>query len=190
MTKDQFITALRHELRKLPPEEVVAATEYYEEYFNPELIVHSDIKIMIKKDMNFYTWVNFWYSTLEMVKIFASRYKIHIRKEIKSVKDIKVKDLIITRKNESKVKKKVGNIDINVQTREDEETSLNDIISLLKYNTDLNKLINTINSYSEDYEFDKENLSIRINSLNFDKFKEKSDYDNFEITILYSLCEN
>ncbi len=34
MTKDQFITALRHELRKLPPEEVVAATEYYEEYFN------------------------------------------------------------------------------------------------------------------------------------------------------------
>ena len=163
---------------------------YYEEYFNPELIVHSDIKIMIKKDMNFYTWVNFWYSTLEMVKIFVNRYNVHIKKEIKSVKDIKVNDLIVTRKDESKPKKKVSNIDINVQSKEDEETSLNDIISLLKYNTDLDELINTINSYSEDFEFDKENLSIRINSKNFDKFKEKSDYDNFEITILYGLCEN
>lgn len=60
-----------------------------------------------------------------------------------------------------------------MQSKEDEETSLNDIISLLKYNTDLNELINTINSYSDDFEFDKENLSIRISSSNFDKFKEK-----------------
>ena len=42
MTKEQFITSLRRELKKLPPEEVVSATEYYEEYFaealdNPEL---------------------------------------------------------------------------------------------------------------------------------------------------------
>ena len=145
---------------------------------------------MIKKDMNFYTWVNFWYSTLEMVKIFVNRYKVHIKKEIKSVKDIKVNDLIITRKDENRPKKKIANIDINVQSKEDEETSLNDIISLLKYNTDLNELINTINSYSDDFEFDKENLSIRISSSNFDKFKEKSDYDNFEITILYGLCDN
>ncbi len=34
MNKEQFITALRRELKKLPPEEIVAATEYYEEYFN------------------------------------------------------------------------------------------------------------------------------------------------------------
>lgn len=33
MTKEQFIASLRRELRKLPPEEVVSATEYYEEYF-------------------------------------------------------------------------------------------------------------------------------------------------------------
>jgi hypothetical protein len=60
----------------------------------------------------------------------------------------------------------------------------------LKYNSDLNELISTINSYSDDYEFDKENLSIKISSANFDKFKEKKDYDNFEITILYGLCDN
>ncbi len=33
MTKEQFITALRKELKKLPPEEIVEATNYYEEYF-------------------------------------------------------------------------------------------------------------------------------------------------------------
>lgn len=33
MNKEQFITSLRKELKKLPPEEIVAATEYYEEYF-------------------------------------------------------------------------------------------------------------------------------------------------------------
>ena len=54
----------------------------YEQYFNPELVVHSDIKITIKKDMNFYTWVNFWYSTLEMIKIFSNKYKVRIKKQI------------------------------------------------------------------------------------------------------------
>ena len=33
MNKEEFITSLRKELRKLPPEEIVSATEYYEEYF-------------------------------------------------------------------------------------------------------------------------------------------------------------
>lgn len=33
MNKEQFITSLRKELKKLPPEEIVSATEYYEEYF-------------------------------------------------------------------------------------------------------------------------------------------------------------
>ena len=164
----------------------------YEQYFIPELIAHSDIKIMIKKDMNFYTWVNFWYSTLEMVKIFTNRYNIRVRKEITSAKDLEVEDLIIKRKDDSKPKKKINNIDINVQSKDDcpEVNSLNDIIQLLKYNSDLNELINTINSYSDDYEFDKENLSIRISSDNFDKFKEKNDYENFEMTILYGLCDN
>ena len=71
-----------------------------------------------------------------------------------------------------------------------EKNSLYDIIQLLKYSSDLNELINKINSYSEEYEFDKDNLSIRINSFNFDKFKEKKDYDNFDMTIIYSLADN
>ena len=37
MTRQEFIQTLRHELRKLPPEEIVAATEFYEEYFDDAL---------------------------------------------------------------------------------------------------------------------------------------------------------
>ena len=37
MSKQEFIVTLRSELKKLPPEEVVAATEYYEEYFSEML---------------------------------------------------------------------------------------------------------------------------------------------------------
>ena len=142
--------------------------------------------------MNFYTWVNFWYSTLEMIKIFSNKYKVRIKKQINSLKDLEVDDLVTTKKDEKKSKKKVNNIDINVKSKEEstEKNSLYDIIQLLKYSSDLNELINKINSYSEEYEFDKDNLSIRINSFNFDKFKEKKDYDNFDMTIIYSLADN
>ena len=37
MTRVEFIHNLRRELRKLPPEEIVAATEFYEEYFDEAL---------------------------------------------------------------------------------------------------------------------------------------------------------
>lgn len=37
MTRSEFIQDLRNELRKLPPEEIVAATQFYEEYFDDVL---------------------------------------------------------------------------------------------------------------------------------------------------------
>ena len=37
MTRQEFIITLREGLRKLPPEEIVAATEFYEEYFDEVL---------------------------------------------------------------------------------------------------------------------------------------------------------
>lgn len=41
MTRHEYITLLRNELRKLPPEEIVAATEFFEEYFD-EVSVNGD----------------------------------------------------------------------------------------------------------------------------------------------------
>ncbi|MCQ2545603.1 MAG: DUF1700 domain-containing protein [Clostridia bacterium] len=37
MSRQEFILALRSELKKLPPEEIVAATEFFEEYFDDVL---------------------------------------------------------------------------------------------------------------------------------------------------------
>ncbi|MDO4176361.1 MAG: DUF1700 domain-containing protein [Bacillota bacterium] len=37
MNRQEFILALRSELKKLPPEEIVAATEFYEEFFDEVL---------------------------------------------------------------------------------------------------------------------------------------------------------
>ena len=51
---------------------------YYEIYFNPELIIHSDIKISISGGVNFYVWVNLYYSSWETIKTFYDEtFKIY-----------------------------------------------------------------------------------------------------------------
>ena len=45
----------------------------YELAFNPELTIHSDIKITFKGTVNFYIWVNLWYSSWENIKIFYDK---------------------------------------------------------------------------------------------------------------------
>ena len=45
----------------------------YELAFNPELTIHSDIKITFKGVVNFYIWVNLWYSSWENIKIFYDK---------------------------------------------------------------------------------------------------------------------
>ena len=167
---------------------------FYEQYFNPELDVHSDIKIQIKKDINFYLWVNFWYSTIEMVKNFSNKYQVRLRKQINSVQDIVVKDLVSTKKTENKYKKKItsaelGNFSENNEVN-NEENSLYDLIQSLKSDSDLNELINKVNENCDNYYFDKENMSIKVSSTDFDKFQEKKDYDPFEMIIFYSLSDN
>ena len=45
----------------------------YELAFIPELTIHSDIKITFKGVVNFYIWVNLWYSSWENIKLFFDR---------------------------------------------------------------------------------------------------------------------
>jgi hypothetical protein len=66
--------------------------------------------------------------------------------------------------------------------------SLYEIIYKLKHNTDLNELINKINS-SMNLGVDRENMKIKLNSFEFDKFHEIKDFSNLEMTIYYSLSE-
>ena len=45
----------------------------YELAFTPELTIHSDIKITFKGVVNFYIWVNLWYSSWENIKKFYDK---------------------------------------------------------------------------------------------------------------------
>ena len=54
---------------------------YYEIRFDPELIIHSDIKINFQGIVNFYVWVNLWYSSWENIKKFYDKEEYGEEKE-------------------------------------------------------------------------------------------------------------
>ena len=176
---------------------------YYEQNYNPELIIHSDIKIKIKKDINFFLWVNLWYSTWEMIKKLYDK-KTNNDIASKSVKDLNYNSMGDKNDNDnlSGEENNYNKIQINTiqngYNNDDEDafeklgrhssSALSDIIYKLKHNSDLNELINKINS-SMNLGIDRENMKIKLNSFEFDKFQEIKDYSNLEMTIYYSLSE-
>ena len=169
---------------------------FYEQYFNPELLIHSDIRITVKKDINFYIWVNLWYSTWEMIKNFYDKEEGNINLGAKSLKDI---DVDIKGNNINYIESKTNYNKKNIFDSKENKNSINsknpgtslyEIIYKLKHNTDLNELINKINSISHlTHKFDKNNMEINLKSYEFDKFKEKNDYNDLEMTIFYSLSD-
>ena len=173
---------------------------YYEQKFEPELIIHSDIKITLKKDINFYVWVNLWYSSWEMIKKFYDKeedinninsdYQIYRSGTLEERENslFESKSFPMNKINmfrDSQNEKNNDNLALNSQT-----TSLYEIIYKLKHNTDLNELINRINSNANlSHKFDKDNMEIKLCSHEFDKFQEIKEHGNLEMTIYYSLCE-
>ena len=57
----------------------------YELAFNPELTIHSDIKITFKGVVNFYIWVNLWYSSWENIKLFYDKENNNTEEEDKKI---------------------------------------------------------------------------------------------------------
>ena len=174
---------------------------YYEQFFTPELIVHSDIKIKIKENLNFFLWINLWYSTWEMIK---NLYDMKIAKiPSKSVKDMNFQNLETINKVDEVQSLVQGNnneklnnintenfIENNVEDNFEKisnSKSLYEIVYKLKHNTDLNELINQMNS-SLNLGFSRD-MKINLNSFEFDKFQEKNEYSNLQMTIFYSLVE-
>ena len=175
---------------------------YYEQYYVPELIIHSDIKIKIKKDINFFLWVNLWYSTWEMIKKLYDK-KTNNDMASKSVKNLNYNGKVSNTDGnlsggENDLKMQANTIQENYETNDDEDhfeklrnnsrNTLYDIIYKLKHNTDLNELIKVVNS-NLNLGIDPENLKIKLNSFEFDKFHEIKDYSNLEMNIYYSLSD-
>ena len=58
---------------------------FYEISFNPELIIHSDIKINFQGIVNFYVWVNLWYSSWENIKNFYDKEEFGFEKKNENI---------------------------------------------------------------------------------------------------------
>ncbi len=81
----------------------------YELAFNPELTIHSDIKITFKGVVNFYIWVNLWYSSWENIKLFYDKACNNPEEEdkkftTKELKEIKEQQEMIDNEIDSKIK--------------------------------------------------------------------------------------
>ena len=183
---------------------------YYEISFHPELIIHSDIKINFQGIVNFYVWVNLWYSSWENIKKFYDKEEYGLEKDKENNNNSEFEDF---QKNKNSFTEKDMNnnnniniINTNVEknsyemsedrlAEEDENEkqekvsgtkSLYEIIYKLKHNTDLNELIFKINQFLKN-KFDKNRMKIVLNSTEFDKFEEAKKHPDLKTSIYYSL---
>ena len=79
----------------------------YELAFTPELTIHSDIKITFKGVVNFYIWVNLWYSSWENIKKFYD-------KAISNTEELESKNINL--ENLKKIKKEQEMIDNEIDS--------------------------------------------------------------------------
>ena len=110
-----------------------------------------------------------------MIRIFNDQYGNSANKvQVKKVQDIRFSNLV-SKKSDKKKKIIISNIYLEKNKKKhSEELSLYDKIEMIDNKTNLNELIDEAELNSED-SFDKENMSIVLNSSEFDKFQEKKE---------------
>ena len=133
---------------------------YYDITFDPPLIIHSDIKISITGGVNFYVWVNLWYSSWETIKLF---YDTNINNTEDSHEEPKKELINESNKNVSMNLPK--NVSIEMQKlRDDFSVDSNDSNRKMKSN-DLSKQGSNFDSENENNIIDTMNSNIQKKSL-------------------------
>ena len=190
---------------------------YYEIYFNPELIIHSDIKISISGGVNFYVWVNLYYSSWETIKTFYDEtFKIYnnnnnnfildtnqnINDGFKEDSEINTSKKKKENSGNSKIEEEsirsynklkgliTDNTEYNNESEDIQGKSLYEIIFKMKHNTNLNELINKINDRNKSKSLNKNKLAITLRREGLDKYEENKKYPNISISIYYSLLDS
>ena len=172
----------------------------YELYFTPELTIHSDIKITFQGVVNFYVWVNLWYSSWENIKKFYDKsenmedekynneedsedIKIHpgtnLKDSIKPKYTFNLYEDDIEKNNI--ITNKINNINNNIITNEDKkyENSENKIMNY----TDRDRVTERNSLYEIIYKL-KHNTDLNelIDRINID-LDNKFDKKNMEIVL-------
>ena len=182
---------------------------YYTKLFDPPLIIKSDIKISISGIVNFYVWVNLWYSTWETLKRYHREQKEPEEKinnsSVNSVgnnvnNNNNNNDVVMKPLNESHCSsrkmisqsEKSNDVDSEMNEKDKdsskEKLSLYEVIFKLGINPSLNSIINKVNQRLRD-KVDKQNLVISLNASQLDKFEEKKKITDIKLNILYSLTD-
>lgn len=177
---------------------------FYVFKFEEKIDIDSDIKIKIGGDLEFYVWINFWYSTLDYIRQFIG--KNHTDKE----EFLKKKSLSRVNKLENKLDDQIDKsydksdrflvinednqkTEIEKEVTPEEDMDVFQIIDSLNHSSNLNKIIKAINDILEK----RKNVSIPnifnliLNAQDLDKFNLlKKMKDNFLITINYEMNES
>ena len=178
----------------------------YELLFTPELTIHSDIKITFQGVVNYYIWVNLWYSSWENIKKFYDNSELNENEEKElntndieesmSQQGIKMKNEILIDNN--LIKKKVSfkipneNKPFNISTKrsffmksEFGENKKNDIGQSKLYDliSNKDKIAESKSLYEIIYKL-KHNTDLNelINRINED-LENKFDKKNMEIVL-------
>ncbi len=184
-------------------------TSFYKLSFQPELTIHSDIKITFQGVVSFYVWVNLWYSSWENIKKFYDKAELYEEEkkinhqeleEIKDQQGIKEKENKLNNNNIFKPKYSFEIHDTtsnNTKQMNSNNLINNDIISLeqkqdcsenriIEENTDrdkIEKITSTKSLYEIIYKL-KHNTDLNelINRINID-LKNKFDKRKMEIIL-------
>ena len=167
--------------------------------------IHSDIKIIIKKDINFYICLNLWFDSLNKINSFLLENENNKQRK-KSIYDIlkfeknsnenfnKIKNnfdnnnnnnnnnklkngFLIFDENDFEITKNSFNKEIESFFQE-KNKSFSSILNYVHHYDELNNIINTINMNRKKQNkklFNKNNISIQFGIKQFDKFKEKKE---------------
>ena len=130
---------------------------FYEISFNPELVIHSDIKINFQGIVNFYVWVNLWYSSWEIIKKFYDKEEYGEQKGKENfnteLQEIQNRNII----NENNI-----NNNINNQSKQ-------------KYSFGTKPNVNIINTKPE-----KNSIDMKRDDLSDEIFVENDEKEKFE----------
>ena len=167
----------------------------YELYFTPELTIHTDIKITFQGVVNFYIWVNLWYSSWENIKNFYdnsaeedNNYSSELdSEEIKKAKTLKEQNNAIKPKysfslNNDEIAKKKNNIKYNNIISNEDKKEINSekkmtdftVRDIISTNKSLYELIYNLKNNT--------NLNELIDKININ-LENKFDKKNMEIVL-------
>ena len=184
-------------------------TSFYELSFQPELTIHSDIKITFQGVVSFYVWVNLWYSSWENIKKFYDKAEMNEDEEKKynpqELEEIKNQQGIKEKQKElnNNVFNPKYSFDVNEENAKQHNINVNKIINndklsleqkqedcsenrIIEGNScrDNNEIITSTKSLYEIIYKLKHNTDLNelINRINFD-LKNKFDKKNMEIIL-------